>query len=122
MSLRPTFALPSNAEPSEGPRGLAISLVFAGASSIDGETTLEQMQNLLSFVQSIYIDNSAVGTAFNITFQPFGYNIAVKANQQGIWPVICGPGACRFRATAAGAGTVKIILANCLIQPATWGV
>lgn len=122
MSPHASFPLPNSAKPAQGPRGVPLDLVFAGAGVIEGDLQLEYSSGALEFVQSVYINNGAIATAFVLEIIGMGFIINVRANQQGVFPVIMGAGALRFRATAAGAGTVHLIFTNTEIQPSTWGV
>lgn len=121
MPARMSFALPSTQKPTSGPVGVNVALDFTGGDNITGDLTLEQVQGVIEFVQSIYINNAANTKSLSLTFNGLSYNITIKAGQQGLFPVILPNGSISWRAQSIGAGViVPCIMFNTQQDPFLW--
>lgn len=113
MVARMSFPLPNSQKPKSGPVGIPITLDFTGGNvNVSGDLALEMSQSVIEYVQAIYIDNSLNASPLTITFSGMGYKITVKANTQGIYPVITQQGALSWRASSAGNVAVPTIMFN----------
>jgi hypothetical protein len=118
MAVRPSFPVARNAQPEQGSKGTPVNFDFTLINVVNGDLMLEQGQNGISFVQSIWIDNRLNAQAFVITFLGLSYTIQVRAGRQGTYPVYNTSGDIRFTATSNGAGIiVPTIMFNFLETP-----
>jgi len=80
----------------------------------------EQSQDIIPFVQSLFIDNSANSAAISILFGGTLHNIVTAPNTQGWFIVAVPQGQCQFTATTLGAVKVPILLASMMVPPSVW--
>lgn len=104
MPIRMSFPLANTAKPVAGPVGVNVPLDFTLTNNVSSDLALEQMQGVLDFVQSIYINNFANTKALSITFNGLQYQINVAAGGWGIYPVLGTAGTLSWTATSVGAG------------------
>lgn len=105
--------------PKQGNRELPVTYDFTAVASINDDLTPEQMASQIESVQSIYIDNSANGSPFQITFNGI-YMIQVLPGRQGIYPVIAA-GGMKLVAASAGGVKVPVIFSNTAKNYYEWG-
>lgn len=120
MPARMSFAIPSNAVPTEGPVGIPITLALAGIASVSGDFALEQTSGSIGFVQSAYIDNSGNASPLTIVFPGTQQNITVKGHTQGYYPVVPFQGTFTWQASSAGGVNVPVIFMNVQFGAAQW--
>jgi uncharacterized ubiquitin-like protein YukD len=121
MAARTNFALPNTSKPTSGPMGVNVTLDFTNVDNVVGDLALEQMQGVIEYIQSIWIDNSANTKSLSITFSGTQQKITVKAGQQALLPVIAAAGALSWRAQSIGAAiAVPVIMMNQVQQPFLW--
>ncbi len=112
------------AMPSEGQRIIPARLDFQNVGSIETDLTEFLLSQKMSFVQSVYIDNSLNGSALDLRFidgETGGYLITAQPYSQGWYPVAVPIGGVVFTATTAQGIIVPIKLANCAMPYFTWG-
>jgi hypothetical protein len=113
MAIRTGFPLALGAKSSSGPFGVNVTLDFTTGNVVSGDLVQEQMIGTIDYVQSIWIDNSQNTKVLTITFPGLGQSITVKANTQGLYPVIAQQGPIRWTATSVGAAVVvPVIMMN----------
>lgn len=71
-----------------GPRSVFLDLNFTVDSEIDIDFTVIQQAGALSFLQSVFIDNSANLNPLTIVFDQVNQRIVVPAQCSGVFPVI----------------------------------
>lgn len=121
MPARMSFQLPNTSKPTSGPVGINVALDFTAVDTVTGDLGLEQMQGLIEYVQSIYIDNSANTKSLSITFSGTQQKITIKAGQQALLPVIAAAGKLSWTAVSTAAGlVVPTIMMNQVQQPFLW--
>lgn len=116
MAQRTGFYLANTDKPVSGPCGVNVSLDFTGGDNISGDLALEQMQSIIDFVQSIWIDNSLNAKALTIVFGGTGQRITVKPNTQGMYPVIAAAGQLKWTAQSVGSGLVVPVIMMNVVQ------
>ena len=115
---RPIFPVASNAIPDQGSKGVVVNFDFTNINTVNGDLTIEQQQNGISFIQSIWIDNRNNAQPFVITFLGLLYTVQVRAGRQGLYPVYTVNGDVRFTAVSNGAVIVPTIMFN--MQQTNW--
>jgi hypothetical protein len=121
MPARMSFALPNTAKPVSGPVGVNVLFDFTVNNNISGDLALEQMQGVIDYIQSIYIDNSLNGKSISITFSGTQQTITIKAGQQALLPVIAASGKLSWTAVSNGAAVVvPTIMMNQPQNPFLW--
>lgn len=117
MPARMSFALPNTTLPVSGPVGVNVSLDFTGGDNVVGDLALEQMQGMIDYVQSIWIDNFSNTKTLTITFSGTGQRLTIAAGKQALLPVIAAVGRLSWSAQSLGSGiVVPVIMMN---QPQT---
>lgn len=103
----------------EGPRVMPLLLNFGLATSFLLDLKIAQQQARLSFVQTIYVDNTASAVPFTLQSQTVRQIIQIPAGGQGFVPVleIESP---VFTASSTGGVIVPIFLLNFPVSPAVW--
>lgn len=94
-----------------GPKCVVVPLDFTTDNTIEIDFTQIQTAGALSFVQSIWVDNSANANDLTLTFDQTGQAIVVPATAQGIYPVIAPISAKCLAVTVAGIGVVCMLIA-----------
>lgn len=120
--MRSAFPMARNANPEQGSKGVVVNFDFTAAGSngapINGDLTLEQQNNQIGFIQSIWIDNRLAAQPFTLTFLGLNYVIQVRAGRQGSYPVYGASGDVKFTANAnGGIILVPTIMFNFLETP-----
>lgn len=112
---RMSFSLPNTQKPVQGPVGINVDFSFTALiQQISSDLALEQMQGVIEFVQSIYIDNRLNAQPFVITFSGLQQTIQCRPGRSGIFPVIAANGSLAFTAVSPVAAplTVRTIMMN----------
>lgn len=100
MAVRPTFNLPTNQYPDQGPMGILCNLGFSTLASqvISDDLGLEQQTGVFEGPQAAWIDNRLNAQAVAVTFLGLNFTLQVRAGRQGIYPIITAAGICRWSA------------------------
>lgn len=118
MPARMSFALPNTTIPVSGPVGINVSLDFTGGDNVTGDLGLEQMQGVIDYVQSIWIDNFSNTKTLTIIFSGTQQRLTIAAGKQALLPVIAATGRFSWAATSVGSGiVVPVIFMNQIQQP-----
>lgn len=105
--------------PAGGPKALLVPFAFTLAIPlISGTIQLEQSQNIIDKIQSVFIDNSLNLAPFIITFGGT-QKISVQPSRQGIYPVLC-PEPLTFVAQSSAIVTVQTMFLNMPMAFAEW--
>jgi hypothetical protein len=97
--------------PQEGPKAAAVNCSFTGsASSLLIDFTLTQTQQFMSYVQGVYIDNSANPASVSIASQNNVQLLTCPPKTQGYFPLVASKPTKFVASTtgAAGGGTVQV--------------
>lgn len=121
MALLAGFPLSNTQSPVSGPRAVPLTLDFTGVTQVTRDFVQEEAQGILDFIQSVYVNNLANGGTVELQFAPLGYSILVKANEQGIWPVIATPQT-RLLAISTAGFKVPLIFFNAETRYFRWGI
>ncbi len=81
------FAVWNGYAPQQGPKALSYRFDFATVAQITDDLFVENTQNSLSFVQSVYIDNNDNDDEFVLTFAVTNQRIVCQPNSIQIFPV-----------------------------------
>lgn len=103
----------------EGPRVMPLYLDFRTATSYLLDLKLAQQQMRLSFVQTVYADNSASLVPLNITTGVIQQTIQIPAGGQGFIPVLALESP-TLTVSSTGGVVVPIFLLNFPVSPAVW--
>lgn len=122
-SLLPAYQTPLMRLPNEGSKGLENKIVFPASGIVERDFFAEFADQQISFIQSVYIDNSKNSAPFEINFRgtDAGQTIVVQAYHQGVYPVSSPTGALYYRALGVAGTTVPVIFFNCAMPYAEWG-
>lgn len=106
------------ARPPEGARSVQVIFSIIGGAADVYQGSLQQLG--LSFVQTIFIDNSLNNSAITISVAYTGQNIEVLAMTQVFVPMLLPAG--NFQLTCNGTGTLKVPcqLINVVISPVAY--
>jgi hypothetical protein len=116
-----SFGLPNTSKPTSGPIGVNVALDFTVGDNITGDLGLEQMQGVIEYVQSIWIDNSLNTKSLSIVFSGTQQKLTIKAGQQALLPVIATNGKLNWAAQSIGANViVPTIMMNQEVTPFLW--
>src|SRR6185437_8815590 len=74
--------------PAEGPKAIPLTFDFSQYPSYEVDFTLAQMQQRLSVVQSVWVDNSANPEPVSLNVSMSGQIIVCPAYSQGVFPCI----------------------------------
>lgn len=123
--IRAPFTIPNTEKPVAAPTGVQVQMdlkAAIGAGPYFFDLATEQFQNTIDFVQSMYLDNGANANALTLVFGGFNYTIKVKANTQGIYPVVCPVVPVRWQVINGAAAdiTINAIFMNVAIPPFQW--
>jgi hypothetical protein len=110
MTVRTSIKTAQSSFPAQGNRELPWTYDFTNVALINDDLGPEMQTSQIDTVQSIYIDNSLNGSAFNIAFNAI-YNINVLPGRQGVYPVMAS-GLIKIVAQSAGAVKVPVIFSN----------
>jgi hypothetical protein len=104
-----------------GPLGARIILDFTAAQDFDLDMQQVQSTNQFDLCQTIFIDNSAGGSALTITINGSGQQIIAKAGTQGYYNVLC-PNPIKLHFNSAGGAICNVFLLDVAIPGAVWPV
>jgi len=108
--------------PASGPKFVGLSAVLtSGALTQSFDLVAEQADDVIEYIQSIYIDNSANAQPVAFTFGTSNQKVQIPANSQGYLPVLC-PNPPHFTVSATAAGTVNFLLLNNPVPATVWKV
>lgn len=122
--LDPSTAFPTfNAlAPNQGPMAMPLRLDFTTNNRIEFDLEKAEALNIISWIQSVYADNSDNPVALTIVVDQTGQRIVVPALAQGIWPIIACKSPRFVCTTTAGVNiTPLIILLNVPMPLTQWG-
>ena len=108
--------------PKQGPKALPVTIPFSGAlTSGTIDLTQQQQSNVISFVQTIYVDNSSNPQPLTWTTGLPGQIMKCPAYSEGYFPVIaCNPPVFNFNST--GGVPVQVIFLNIEIDCMVWTI
>lgn len=120
MGMNASFAVSNGLAPAEGPRVVPVILDFtATPAEISGDFTIEESTGVVSFVQSVFIDNADNTSPLTLIIDVTGQRIVVPANRQGYFPVFATE-SFKWTARTAGVFRVGITFANVPMPTAIW--
>lgn len=105
----------------KGPLCARINMDFSAAPAYHLDMQQVQSTNQFDFCQTIFVDNSAGGSAISITIQGSGQVIVAKAGTQGYYNVVC-PNPIVMDFASAGGQLAQILLINVAIPGSVWTV
>lgn len=105
--------------PCEGAKCVPFIADFNLASVYDFDFTTAQQGGQISSIQTVFIDNSANGSALVITIDGTQQSFSVKANTCGFY-ILIAPMATRVHATTVGLVKVYFAFLNFYIPPTVW--
>lgn len=113
----PVMALPE--EP------VAMPVIFDFTTDPAQTLTKDLAQELaalkIPFVQCVFIDNSDDAIALTLEFNDGLFEITVKGNTQGFYPVVVAEGVVRITAISTASAVKKtIILLSMMVPPIQW--
>jgi hypothetical protein len=103
----------------KGPLAVRLFLDFGAQPEYVVDLQNLQSTNQFDLCQTIFVDNSAGGSAVNITIPSSGQVIVVKAGAQGYFNVIC-PNPIKIVFDCSGGSPVTAFLINVAIPGAVW--
>ena len=103
----------------KGPLAARLVLDFSQQSQYNLDMQNAQSLNQFDLCQTIFVDNSAGGSAVMITIAGSSQVIVVKSGTQGYFNVIC-PNPINISFQSAGGQVVTIFLIDVAIPGATW--
>jgi hypothetical protein len=111
------------AQPVAGSINIDVILNFSANSSIILDLSREVLDDKISFVQSIFIDNADNSSPVTMTFEgsPDGYRVRCPAGAQGWFPVTMPVGAVRIFAQCSSPVEVNCIVTNYAMPYIVWG-
>lgn len=105
-----------------GPRAAVINLDFTTDAIVTADFTVIQDAGALSFLQSIFVDNSQNPNALTLVFDQTNQRIVVPAQAAGVWPVVAPISTKLTATTTPGVGIVCPIIGLNMPMPLTqWG-
>ena len=104
--------------PPEGPKALTFSLDFTAVLQIGMNIDLTSVG--LSFVQSVFVDNSNSNASFTLYIPGVNQKIVVQAYAQAVFPALQIGATFQFVASSAGATPVTITLCNEAMDLMQW--
>lgn len=107
--------------PEQGPRASRYVLDFSAATLLLVERHPFEAQGELEFVQSVYVDNSANGSAVTLTSELTNQSITIPPASQGYFPFLVPNGIDIWAATAGGV-EITIHLLNIPVPASCWGI
>lgn len=119
--MRAAFPITTGQASTSGPKAVFDNPTLPASGSLDVDFVQEQAGNALDFIQSLYVNNKANGVTVEFIFPP-GFSILVRANQQGVWPVICSAQGVRFRIVGTAGNVIPYIVSNASIPTGQWGI
>lgn len=109
----------NNLWPKEGPQAVPLTFDFTVANAYAVDLGIQAQQRKFSFIQTVYVDNSANAKVLTIAFDVLNQQIQVPAHMQGYFPVLVMPTP-RLTVTSAGGSTAMVFLLNFPVAPAMW--
>lgn len=117
-----TFPVFNGYAPAQGPKALPVRLDFTLDTEITVDFTSAEESNGISFIQSVWVDNSANPNALILTFDITGQRIVVPATAQSVFPVIATLKSKCVATTTPGANIVaNAIFMNVPMASELWG-
>lgn len=108
--------------PKEGPRAFPLTLDFS--TSVGGSLTInlieQSQQNMLEWIQSVYVDNSANVGDFTLIDSITGQRITVSGGDQAYLPFMCGGNAVFTATISSGTPTVPLQLLTFPVPAIVW--
>jgi hypothetical protein len=110
-------------QPLEGSKSMEVILDFTTTPTFTDDLGEEMSKAQLSFVQSVWIDNSQNAAQFTINFAGtnLGQTVTVDPYHRGMYPVTAPAGVLRYRAGGGQGTRVPIIFYNCAMPYFDWG-
>lgn len=123
------MALPSNQQlmqgilngmiPKEGPKTVPIKVDLRATLAAIIDLSTQNDLGQLSFIQSVFIDNTGNGSPFLLTVEGSGQVIQIGPGQQGYLPLLA-PLPNKFTAATAGGVQVPLFFLNVPMPAAVW--
>lgn len=108
--------------PEQGPKALSVELDFSTETELNLDFTRAQQGNAISFIQSVYVDNTDNPNPVTFQFDQTRQRIVVPAYAQGEWPVIATDTAkCIVTTTATLVPLCRAIFKNVPMPLTQWG-
>lgn len=120
IALLPSFKTGIMLQPQDMPIALPVQLDFSATGRIEFDLQREQTNNIIDFVQTIYVNNVASAQPITFTF-PGGQQLDVPAGAQGYYPVAAEFGKFTLIAESAGGLIIPIQLLNVPTPSQQWG-
>lgn len=109
--------------PPEGPKCYPLQLDFRTVNEQVADFTMAIQQQHISFVQSIFIDNSLNMNQLRVITDQLYQNIIVQPETQGYFAVLVSDSAkLTFQTVVAGNLVVPIFVLNVPVTPYVWSV
>lgn len=123
MSTNPgslKYSIHNNLIPKEGPKTVPMRLDFTAAQAIEVDLSQQNELTQISFVQTLYIDNSDNGSSLTVIIQGTQQRIKIAPGEQIYVPVLAGlPN--KFTFGTVGAVIVPVYFINVPMPLAQWG-
>lgn len=117
-----TFPVFNGYAPAQGPKALPVTLDFTVDTTIVIDFTAAEESNGISFVQSVWVDNSANPNALNLFFDVTQQNIVVPAFAQSVFPIIATlKSKCTASTLAVVPTLLRAIFVNVPMASEMWG-
>lgn len=121
IKLKSAFQIFWGWAPKQGPKALPVLLELASATSFTFDVEREIEGDIISFIQSVFVDNSLNPNEVVITYDVFQQPVKCPARSQGIFPAIIS-GSAKFTASSDGGVNVPIIFFNVPLPYAVWNL
>lgn len=109
--------------PKEGAKAYPINLDFRATGKVVIDFTLQVQQGFVSFIQSVYIDNSLNPSPLKVTCSATNHNIKIPANSQGYFPLfLTSDPVITFETQEDNNLIVPIVATNVPVTPYVWAV
>lgn len=103
----------------KGPMAARVIIDFTVQNSFDLDMQQVQSTNQFDLCQTVFIDNSAGGSAVTVTIAGSGQVIVAKPGSQGYYNVLC-PNPIKMNFQSAGGAVCTIFLIDVAIPGAVW--
>lgn len=116
------FPIQNMVQTTKGPLAVRLFMDFGAQPEYDLDLQAIQAKNQFDFCQTLFIDNSAGGSAVTVTIGAKGVpvqTIVAKAGSQGYYQVVC-PNPILMQFTSAGGAPCTVLLIDVAIPGAVW--
>lgn len=107
--------------PEGGSKALPVNVDLSVNASFDIDFVKEQDLNLINFLQSVFVDNTASATRLTIRVLGVPFTLKIGAGQMGIFPLIStGHSRMTISSTAVIPTPIPLIFMNVPMAHAVW--